>query len=85
MPSGLFLRRQDMGSLSAQPRRTTADRLTLCHRRVRYRRVGASLVENALGQGAGLGVILVGLPGDGRDSSVSRYRQSQGFPATLYC
>jgi hypothetical protein len=84
MPSGLVPRRQHMGSLSAQPRHTTADRLTLCHRGVRYRCVGASLVENALRHGPSVRMILAGFPGDGRNSDVRRRGRPQGFPATIH-
>jgi hypothetical protein len=85
MPSGLLPRRQHMGSLRAQPRHTAPDRFTLRHRGVRYRGIGAGVVENALGQGTGVGVILVGLHGNRRHSGVSRCGRPQGFPATGYC
>jgi hypothetical protein len=85
MPTGVLAGVQHMRSLSPQPRHPTAHRLALRHRRVRYCGVGAGLVEDILGQGAGVGVIPVRARRGRGDRGINRGGRSQGSPATVNC
>jgi hypothetical protein len=85
MPTGVLTGVQHMRSLSPQPRHPAAHRLALRHRRVRCCGVGAGLVEDIPGQGAGVGVIPVCARRRRGDLGINRLGRSQGFPATVDC
>jgi hypothetical protein len=74
-----------MRPLRSQPRHATAHRLTLSHWRSRSNGgIRAGLVEDALGELAGVGAILVGTGDDARHSDIGSRRGQQRFPIVVY-